>query len=82
MSFWRMRDRLVEGEHHLLKTLGFTIKPELPFAYLLNYLKALSAPGNVACFGKDTPLPRPCLITAFNAPSGAPAMLRSSTRLI
>lgn len=49
-----MRDRLVEGEHHLLKALGFTIKPELPFAYLLNYLKALSAPGNVACFGEDT----------------------------
>jgi len=35
----------------VLRSLGFSIKPELPFVYLLNYLKALAATPNVAAAG-------------------------------
>jgi hypothetical protein len=46
----------VESEHRLLKGMGFSVKPELPFSYLLNYLKSLSAPRQLACAGALFPI--------------------------
>ena len=42
---------LARGLSQVLRSLGFSIKPELPFVYLLNYLKALAATPNVAAAG-------------------------------
>ena len=49
----------------LLKALGFSIKPELPFAYLLNYLKSLAASPQLAAAGHplDLSSPRECVVS-------------------
>ncbi|EKX55346.1 hypothetical protein GUITHDRAFT_99129 [Guillardia theta CCMP2712] len=47
-SFWKIRDGVIAYEQHILRNIGFNVKPTLPFPFLLNYLKALSAPQPVA----------------------------------
>eukprot|EP01118_Nematostelium_gracile_P018400 TRINITY_DN8163_c0_g1_i1.p1 TRINITY_DN8163_c0_g1~~TRINITY_DN8163_c0_g1_i1.p1 ORF type:complete len:244 (+),score=51.58 TRINITY_DN8163_c0_g1_i1:26-757(+) len=42
-EYWKERDRVVEQELALLSTLAFDVTVELPYKYLLNYLKALNA---------------------------------------
>jgi hypothetical protein len=42
-KFWDIRDAVVAGEQEVLRALGFSIQPPLPFNFLLNYLKALDA---------------------------------------
>ena len=42
-EFWDLRDAVVAAEQDILRSLGFGVRPELPFAYLLNYLRALAA---------------------------------------
>lgn len=42
-TFWDIRDAVVASEQDVLRALGFSIQPPLPFNYLLNYLKALDA---------------------------------------
>ena len=42
---------MVAAEQDLLRALGFGVRPDLPFAFLLNYLRALAAPAALASTG-------------------------------
>lgn len=46
--FWKRKDRLLEYESYLLRSLAFDVEVELPHRYLMNYLSALRAPRQLA----------------------------------
>ena len=57
-GFWDRKDRLIEYETYVLRTLGYDVEVVLPHRYLLNYLHSLRAPRALAqvawCFVNDS----------------------------
>eukprot|EP00698_Gefionella_okellyi_P004563 TRINITY_DN1417_c0_g1_i3.p1 TRINITY_DN1417_c0_g1~~TRINITY_DN1417_c0_g1_i3.p1 ORF type:complete len:163 (-),score=40.36 TRINITY_DN1417_c0_g1_i3:125-613(-) len=40
-DYWTLRDALTQCEHQVLLTLNFELETDLPFRYLLNYVKSM-----------------------------------------
>lgn len=47
-EYWTLRDAVVAHEQILLRTLAFDLDVDLPYRYLLNYLRTLRAGHGIA----------------------------------
>jgi len=47
-EYWKLREKVISQEHIVLSTLAFYVTVELPYKYLLNYLKTLHAKHSLA----------------------------------
>jgi len=47
-EYWKLRDKLIEMEQTILRTLAFNTAVDLPYKYLLNYIKTLQGSNALA----------------------------------